>query len=376
MLFQGSPRFRKGEIDRAVVEVGGTLNAFTDVDFTAYLTTVPRQHLEVPLAIEADRMTRATFEPREVERERAVIVSEREGNENWPEFRADEELYALAFRRHPYRWDPLGFPEDIVALTRDDLYGYYRAFYGPRNATLVVSGAFEAEPLRERIERDFAPLPAAGTEPTVATTEPPSTGERRATLRGPGTTPFVHMGYRAPALDDPRTPATILLDVLLGGETRLFSATSWGRSGEHPSARLYRRLVETGLAIRATSEWRPRQHPGLFVLHAQCAPSVSLDRIEHAIDGELARLARSGPTRAEMREAREKVATGAAFAYEGSTRIAFRLGYFATLGAPRLERTLLRRVLATRAEEVRRQAERMFRPESRVAVRYEPTADS
>ncbi|MCI4360810.1 MAG: insulinase family protein, partial [Thermoplasmata archaeon] len=111
MLFLGSPRFKKGEIDRAVVEVGGTLNAFTDSDFTAYFSTVPREHLSVPLSIEADRMTRALLLPKEVERERTIIRSEREGNENWPEFRAAEELFAVAFQRHPYRWDALGYPE-------------------------------------------------------------------------------------------------------------------------------------------------------------------------------------------------------------------------------------------------------------------------
>jgi zinc protease len=355
-----------------VVEVGGTLNAFTDVDFTAYLTTVPREHVEVPLSIEADRMTRASFETREVERERAVIVSEREGNENWPEFRADEELYALAFRRHPYRWDPLGFPEDIRGLTRDALYEYYRTYYGPRNATLIVTGGFDPEAIRARVERDFSSLPSSGADPGVAAREPEPTGERTATLRGPGTTPFLHLGFPAPALRDRATPATILLDVLLGGETRLFSSTSWGRSGEHPSARLYRRLVERGLAVRATTEWRPRADPGLFVVHAQCAPGVDLARVEEAVQGELRRIATQAPTRAEMAEARDKVERGAALAYEGSTRTAFRLGYFATVGPPGLERQLLERILRTSASEVRAQADRIFRDERQVSVRYVP----
>jgi len=108
MLFLGSPKYPKGAIDRAVVEVGGTLNAFTDCDFTAYFTTVPAEHLDVPLDIEADRMTRAAIVPAEVERERTVVRSEREGNENWPEFLAEEELYHLAFRTDGTRWASLG----------------------------------------------------------------------------------------------------------------------------------------------------------------------------------------------------------------------------------------------------------------------------
>ncbi|MCI4337417.1 MAG: insulinase family protein, partial [Thermoplasmata archaeon] len=121
MLFQGSPKYGKGAMDRAIIEVGGELNAFTDTDFTAYFTTVPREHVDLPLDIESDRMTRALFDPPEVERERTVIRSEREGNENWPEFRVEEELYHLAYRTHPYRWDALVLPGDILALTPDDL---------------------------------------------------------------------------------------------------------------------------------------------------------------------------------------------------------------------------------------------------------------
>ena len=121
MLFQGSPRYGKGAIDRAVVGVGGQLNAFTDTDFTAYYTTVPRERLALPLDIESDRLTRALITDREVERERTVIHSEREGNENWPEFRVEEELYQLAFRRHPYRWDALGRREDIERMRPAEL---------------------------------------------------------------------------------------------------------------------------------------------------------------------------------------------------------------------------------------------------------------
>ena len=374
MLFQGSPRYGKGEIDRAVVQVGGVLNAFTDTDFTAYFTTVPREHLAVPLDIESDRMTRATIAPAEVERERTVIRSEREGNENWPEFRVEEELYALAFRRHPYQWDALGYPEDIRSLTPADLAAYYHRFYGTRNAVLVISGGFDPADVRARVTDGFSPLPDGGADPKVAMVEPAPTGERRGELHGPGTTPFLEIGWRAPAIDDPLTPAAILADVILGGETRLFSAGAlWGRSGEHPSARLYRRLVETGLAVHASSEWRPRVHPGLFTVHAQAAKGVGLDRLEVEIESEIARLCRTGPSATEMREAATKVRRGAELAYEGATRTGFRLGYFSALGSPELERSLCDRILATRALAVRDACRGLFRTEARVVVRYEPT---
>ncbi len=377
LLFQGSPRFAKGEIDRAVVEVGGELNAFTDTDFTAYFTTVPREHVTVPLDIESDRMTRALFEPREVDRERTVIRSEREGDENWPEFRVEEELYHLAFRTHPYRWDPLGLPGDILALTPADLAGYYRRFYGTRNAVLVAAGGFEPAEMRARIRKMFSPLPASGADPSVRMVEPPPNAERRAELTGPGTSPYLEAGWRAPSISEATTPATILLDVILGGENRLYaSGSTWGRSREHPASRLYRRLVDPGLAVRAVSEFRPRVHPGLFTVHVQAAPGIRPSKIESALDAELDRLVRDGPTAHELAEAKTKLRRGSILAYEGATRAGFRLGYFAMLGAPSLERDLLHRVLRTSRSSVHAVAREMFRPVARTTVWYLPTEES
>ncbi|HZY92424.1 MAG TPA: pitrilysin family protein [Thermoplasmata archaeon] len=376
MLFQGSPRFRKGEMDRAVVEVGGELNAFTDTDFTAYFTTVPREHVGVPLDIESDRMTRALFEPREVERERTVIRSEREGNENWPEFRAEEELYHLAFRTHPYRWDPLGLPGDILSLTPRDLHDYYRRYYGTRNAVLVIAGGFPAGAMRREVVRRFSRLPSSGADPHVPTREPPPNAERRAELAGPGTTPYLECGWRAPAFDESTTPATILLDVVLGGENRLFAVGStWGRAREHPSARLYRRLVDPGLAVRAVSEFRPKVHPGLFTIHVQSAPGIKPERIEEALDAEIDGMVRSGPTASELAEAKAKLARAATLSYEGATRTGFRLGYFAMFGPPGLERDLLRRVLRTSRKAVHDVARSILRPVARATVWYLPTEE-
>jgi zinc protease len=377
MLFEGSPRYGKGEVDRAVVSVGGELNAFTDVDFTAYFSTVPREHLDIPLDIESDRMTRALITDEEVARERTVIFSEREGNENWPEFRVEEELYQLAFREHPYRWDPLGRREDIETMTAAQLREYYRRFYGTRNALLVVAGGFEPARVSAEIRRKFGRLPAGGEDVRVRKVEPPSRGERRAELSGPGTTPYLQVGFRAPALNDPATPATIVLDSVLGGETRLFSTGSgWGRSGEHPSSRLYRGLVDPGLAVRATSEWRPRSDPGLFTVQAQAAAGVSLDRLEGAVLRLLDRLAREGPKATELEDSRTKIRRAAVLAYEGASRTGFRLGYFSVFKSPELEDEIFAALLRVSAREVRDRARELFRPERRVVVRYRPRGEA
>jgi zinc protease len=373
MLFQGSPRYGKGKMDRAVVLVGGELNAFTDTDYTAYFSTVPREHLEVPLDIESDRMTRALLLDGEVERERTVIHSEREGNENWPEFRAEEAMLELAFRLHPYRWDALGYRTDIEQITPQQLRDYYHRFYGPRNAVLVVAGGFDPGTTARSIRRRFSTLPATGDDVSVPIVEPPPNGERRAELSGPGTTPYLEMAWRAPALTDPATPATMLVDAILGGDVPIFAVWGGHRGMEHPSSRLYRALVDPGLAVRAGSNWQPRVYPGEFTVFALATAGASLDRIEERVDRELERLARYGPTTTEMDDARTKFQRGATLAYEGASRTAFRLGYFATVSPDGFEDRLLRAVLRVTSSEVRARVRELFQDTARVVVRYTPT---
>ncbi|MFG1530360.1 MAG: pitrilysin family protein [Thermoplasmata archaeon] len=373
LLFQGSPRYGKGEIDRAILEVGGTLNAFTDNDFTAYFSTVPRDRWAIPLDIEADRMTRALLDDAEVERERRVVLSEREGNENWPEFRVEEELYQLAFRQHPYRWDALGRREDIERITPDELRTYYRRYYGPRNATLIVAGAFDVGTLRGEVERRFEGLLASGELPAPLPPEPAPSSERRATLRGPGTTAIVQFGWRAPSLDPPDTPALLALDALLGGEVALFQVGgSGGHRSDHPGARLYRALVDSGLAVRASSHWPARVDPGLFTIQVQAAPRVSVGRIEAAVLAETERLTRRLPSTRELAEIRTRARRGVEAAYEGASRTAFRLGFFETLGGRALEGRLYRAFQQVSGQEIREAARRVFVPEGRSTVIYEP----
>ncbi len=371
MLFKGSRRYRVGEMDRAIVEAGGILNAFTDADFTGYFSTVPREHLAAPLDIEADRMTGATIPSDEIDRERSVVLSEREGNENHPIFRVEEEIYGLAFREHPYRWDALGSVQDIRSMDREALYSFYRRYYGPDNATLVVAGGFDLPSMVREVDRRFSGIRAKVADPRVKVVEPPQRGERRAALRGPGSTPIVRIGWRAPGVGDPRASALLLLDLHLGGENSLYPTGGFRGAREHPTARLYQALVDKGLAVRAGSDWPPRIHPGLFSLFAQAAPGVKGDRLEEALLEESRRLTRTLLTPQELRRLKERLIRGASLAWEGSTRTAFRLGFFRTLGNLAWDRQIFRRALTIRPTDLRDAARELFLDASRNVVRYE-----
>ena len=155
--FQSTPKFSKEELGRFIEGNGGRWNAFTSNDYTAYYETLPSDKISVALALESDRMQNSVFDPDEVEAERTVILSEREGYENTPQFVLREEVQATAYKAHPYQWGIIGWPSDLRTMTRDDLYNYYRQRYVPNNATLVLVGDFDTADLMKQVKTHFVP---------------------------------------------------------------------------------------------------------------------------------------------------------------------------------------------------------------------------
>ena len=151
MMFKGSSQFPRGSIMRAVDRLGGYVNAMTGHDFTAYYSTLPSDRAELSLRIDADRMTTAIFPPDETELERTVVIAERAGSENEPRYMLSEELTAAAFRVHPYHHQTIGWKQDLVSITRDQLYAHYRSHYVPNNAVLVIVGDFEIDATAKRL---------------------------------------------------------------------------------------------------------------------------------------------------------------------------------------------------------------------------------
>jgi zinc protease len=123
MLFKGTPDYPKGEFDKAVAREGGHFNGLTWVDFTTFFETLPAERIDLALRVESDRMLNAIFDPQETELERTVIITERQGNENEPEFLLSESLQAASFQAHPYRHSVIGWQADLETMTRDQLYG-------------------------------------------------------------------------------------------------------------------------------------------------------------------------------------------------------------------------------------------------------------
>src|SRR5437763_4421439 len=154
------------------------------------------------LFIESERMANCLYDPDDCESERTVIISELQGGENDPDTLLDQEVTATAFKAHPYRHPTIGWLPDLQAMSREDLFGYYRRFYVPNNATLVIVGDVDTEEALGRVEHHFGAIPASSDVVRLRTSEPEQTGERRVTIRKAGTTAYFRAVFHAPPVSD------------------------------------------------------------------------------------------------------------------------------------------------------------------------------
>ncbi len=323
MQFKGTPTLAKGRIFGDVSRVGGTLNALTSHDWTAYYETLPVGRLDLALAIEPDRMLNSLFDPEEMESERTVILSERQGARNNPSYLLYEEVIGASFRAHPYRHMVIGHEADLRSMTREDLYGHYRRYYHPANAFVVAVGDFRSEELLDRIERAFAGLPSGAPPPALGVVEPEALAERRVTLRRPAPTAYLRMAFRTPAARDPDTTPLLVADAVLSGGKPL------GLGGGGPmgrSSRLYRALVASGLARDAGSDIGLSLDPYLMAVGVTALPGSDPARIEAVVDDELARLREEPVPEDELGRALKQVRAQYVYSAEGVTNQAFWLG--------------------------------------------------
>jgi zinc protease len=325
MLFKGGKRFGKGEISKEISRRGGVLNAFTWIDCTAYFETLPSSEIDLALAIESDRLYDTRIEPEEAEAERTVVISEREGSENYPEFWLREEVQAVAWREHPYRLGVIGPKSDLRAMTREDLYSHYKRYYMTNNATLVIVGDFAEAELLDKIHKEFDALPPGDPPPPLGIEEQPQTGERRVVVRRPGPTHYVMLGYHAPEASHPDAAAMVVLSSVLGGAS---SPIAWGGArGLGRSSRLYRALVDSEIATSVSASFDLTLDSYLFGMDATLRVGVEPQRAEQAILDQLDRLQREGVPGDELERTKRQLHAQVVYSLEGVTNQGFALGF-------------------------------------------------
>lgn len=369
MLFKGTPSFPAGVLDRAISRDGGVWNAGTWLDWTTYYETMPADRIELALQLEADRMVNSLFEPAEVESERTVIISEREGHENNPSFRLDEEVQAAAFRVHSYHHEVIGDKADLETITREDLYQHYQTYYRPGNAVLALAGDFETQSMLDQVRSHFGDLPNDPPAKSRVRPEPEQRGERRVTVEGPEDTPLLEVAYRAPAATDPDFYALTVLDSILTGASSL---SPYGGGISNKTSRLYRALVEGGIAASVNGGLAATVDPYLYNFKVTVRPDRTPEQALEVMDEQIAAV-REAPVMAEEVDKAIKQAQ-ALFAYdsESISNQAFWLGYSEMFADYSWFETYLERVAAVKPEDILRVAHAYLIPTRRVVGTFQP----
>ena len=370
MTFKGTPKRGKGDIFRETARHGGYNNGFTSEDYTVYYETLPAAQLALALDIEADRMANGIFDAEEVDSERTVILSEREGSENNPNFLLGEALRAVAFRHHPYRSTVIGERSDLLAITRDELYEHYRTYYTPNNATLVIAGDVDAETAMRMAEDAFGGIARGPEPPPVRPQDPPQIGERRVTVRRPGSAVYLNVAYHIPAGDHPDTYPLMMLDAILSGA----KAISWNGGGYMGrSARVYRALVETRLATRSGTGCRSGVDPNLFSGSLTVRHGTDPAEAERALIACMEGVAEDPPTAEEMAKTLRQAEAQFAYSRDGVTSRAFALGAFEAHTTWRDLERHLDKLRAVTPEDVQRVAATYLREENRTVGVFLPS---
>lgn len=350
MMFKGTPRYGKGQLDRMVSKHGGLWNGFTGEDYTAYFEVLPVQHLDLSLDIESDRMVNCIFDPAEVQSERTVIISEREGGENSPEFWLDEAVTRVAFLVHPYGQGVIGAKSDLERITREDLYEHYRTFYAPNDAVAVAVGDFQCDEVYEKVRKYFGAIPRGPDVPQVRSVEPPQEGERRLVIRRPGGARHCMMAFHMPSAKDPDVYPALVLDAVLSGGKSL---AGWGgRGGMGRSSRLYKALVESGIASAAITAGRPSVDPYLLQMEMTLREGVEVERAEKAASGVFDAVQQDRVSIDELEKAKKQIRAQVAYSMESAQSNALALGMWEALSTWKDADLVSERINAVTPEEV------------------------
>jgi zinc protease len=368
MLFKGGGKLAKGDVFRLISSEGGRNNAFTDHDLTSYFETLPKDKFELGLFIESERMAHSAFEPIEVESERQVIISEREGGENYPANQIREELFASAFRVHPYRWPVVGWKNDLKTMTREDLFGHYRRFYHAGNAVLVLTGNIEPKEAMSKVRKYFASIPAGENSKNSLHDEPDQLGERTSTIHKPGTLDYLGAGFRIPKTTDKDTPSLIVLSAVLAGWRGLIGY--FGERFTPRSNRLYRALVEKRIASEINAYFPISLDPSLLYFTLTIMPDSTVDAAQNALLSEFSSIADSPPSEEEINIALNQIRSWHAYENDGTTSQALTLGMMELIQTRTLADDLIEQCLRVSPQDVQFSAKKYLTENNRTMCFY------
>lgn len=373
MQFKGTAAYPASVLDKAIAREGGNWNALTFLDWTTYYATMPANRIDLILQLEADRMANSRFIPEEVESERTVIISEREGSENEPLFRLGEAMQQACFGIHPYRHDVIGDMDDLHSITRDQLYAHYRTHYLPNNAVLTLAGDFDTQDMLARIKELYCNISSGPAPARLNLKEPPLAAETHLQVEGPGETPFIQVAYHAPGADDPNFFALAVLDSLLAGPGNLNMFGGGGISNK--TSRLYRAVIDQDLAASVHGGFSATVDPFMYSFTLTGHPGSSLEKALGALDDEISRLQNQRVGAEEIARAIKQARAMFAYGSENITNQAFWLGYAEMFSSYGWFSTYLEKLSQVTPADVQHAAQTFFAQDRRVVGTYLPTGE-
>jgi zinc protease len=349
MMFKGTRRYAKGEIDYITTRHGGSNNAFTSRDYTAYYFSFASDRWHPALEIEADRMENAAFDPAEFELERQVVLEElRMDLDNpWGALRQAVEL--ASFHAHPYRYPIIGTIKDVSDLTVEELQAHYRGFYAPNNSTLVLVGDFRQDEVIKDVEAVFGRIPSHGIPAQEVPAEPPQRQENRVELRKPSHVARLLWAFPAPSVHDHEHYAIEMIDKLLS---------------EGKLARLYRRLVEEERVMSSVmTEFDETRDPYLFFVRGELQPDADAVKVEKLVTAEIDQLLDGPLPDSELKRARNQCLSQFLADFETPLDQAVQLGLLETLRGFEYWNSYVEQIESVTVADIRAAANTYLRPD-------------
>ncbi|WP_414691452.1 M16 family metallopeptidase [Noviherbaspirillum sp.] len=318
LMFKGTKKLKSGEFSKRVAALGGRDNAFTSHDYTAYFQQVEKSRLEQVMALEADRMSNLVLTKEEFAQEIRVVMEERRwSTDDQPIPRLHEALYATAFFSHPYHHPIIGWMSDLQHLTVEDARNWYKRWYVPNNATMVVAGDVEPRAVCRLARKHFGPIPPRALRAARPQDEAPQAGIRRVTVKAPAENPYVALAFKAPTLRDVEKDqdayALEVLAAVLGG---------------YDNARLNAQLVRVDrVANSAEVEYgNISRGPSLFLLAGVPAANVTTSELEKRLRAEVARIASDGVSEEELDRVKTQLVAGQIYKRDSTFGQAMEIG--------------------------------------------------
>ena len=353
MMFKGTKKYGPKTFSQTIQRAGGTDNAFTSKEYTGYFELLASDRIGLPIELEADRMRNLVLTKDAVLSERDVVTEERRLRyDDDPQSLVYEQVIAMAFNNHPYRWPVIGWMSDLQTLNPDDLINHYRTYYAPNNAVVMVVGDIKKEDILSKVEAAFGNIPAGPEIKTAKIEDEEQIGERRFYVKKEAELPFIVSAYKVP---DIKHEDGFALDVL-------GSILSDGKS-----SRLYHRLVyEQQVALSAWAGYEGLyKDPFLFLTGATAAAGKNIEDVEKAINDEIEKIKKERPSDQEVQKAKNQIEASFIMGQDSIYMQARMIGTFEMIGGWRLWDRYLTGVRKVSPEDVRRVAEKYLVPDKR-----------